>query len=258
MKNKFNLKLYFILLTASIISTIAVLPYAFTLAGDALQSEIAWPFFILITIVQSSILFAIVIFFGIIISKKVGLSIPVIEDYIQNNQYKQRIKFILSRSIPIGIATGMVIILIDIIFYKSGVAINLWTGQMPPFWMGFLASFYGGIGEEILLRLFFMSFIVWLFSKFNKDKNIINNNILMWSAIMLSSIIFGLGHLPITSTVVSLTPLVIVRAITLNGIGGMVFGWLYWKNGLESAMVAHFSADLALHMILPLLLSITS
>lgn len=31
-----------------------------------------------------------------------------------------------------------------------------------------------------------------------------------------------------------------------------VFGWLYWKKGLESAMIAHFSADIIIHVCLPL------
>jgi membrane protease YdiL (CAAX protease family) len=35
----------------------------------------------------------------------------------------------------------------------------------------------------------------------------------------------------------------------LNSIGGLVFGWLYWRQGLLAAMVAHFSADVVLHVI---------
>jgi membrane protease YdiL (CAAX protease family) len=46
---------------------------------------------------------------------------------------------------------------------------------------------------------------------------------------------------------------VIVRALLLNGIGGIVFGWLYWKRGLLAAMLAHFSADVVLHVVVPLL-----
>ncbi len=44
----------------------------------------------------------------------------------------------------------------------------------------------------------------------------------------------------------------VTRASVLNGIPGLAFGWLYWKRGLESAMVAHFSADILLHVIWPL------
>jgi membrane protease YdiL (CAAX protease family) len=35
----------------------------------------------------------------------------------------------------------------------------------------------------------------------------------------------------------------------LNSLAGLVFGWLYWRRGLKAAMVAHFSADLVLHVL---------
>jgi len=41
----------------------------------------------------------------------------------------------------------------------------------------------------------------------------------------------------------------------LNGIGGIIFGWLYWKKGLESAMISHFSADIVLQVIFPFVLA---
>jgi membrane protease YdiL (CAAX protease family) len=44
--------------------------------------------------------------------------------------------------------------------------------------------------------------------------------------------------------------MVILRAVLLNGLGGIVFGYLYWKRGLEAAMIAHFSADIVLHVLL--------
>lgn len=258
MKNKINWKLYFILLAVSVIAISASIPYAFTLASETIkQAPVSLPVLVIISIVQSSILFAIVLFLGLKLSQKVGLGLPILTPYLSKEKPNIDIKALLKLSILLGIAVGLAIILLDLIFTKFGVGINFWTGSMPPFWMGLLISFYGGIGEEILLRLFFMSFLIWLFNKFRKSKdNVLKNNFLVWSAIILSTILFGLGHLPITASVTNLTPLVISRAILLNGVGGMVFGWLYWKKGLESAIVAHFSADIILHVFFPLIVSI--
>ena len=58
-------------------------------------------------------------------------------------------------------------------------------------------------------------------------------------AIILAALLFGVGHLPATALIVPLTPVVIARAIVLNGIGGLLFGWLYWRRSLEAAMIAH-------------------
>ena len=115
-----------------------------------------------------------------------------------------------------------------------------------------LASFYGGIAEEILLRLFVMSLFVWLGRLISKTPDSKPTTLVFWIANILAAVLFGLGHLPATSLLVPLTPLIVIRAIVLNGLLGIVFGWLYWKRGLESAMISHFSADLVLHVLLAL------
>jgi hypothetical protein len=52
-----------------------------------------------------------------------------------------------------------------------------------------------------------------------------------------------------------LTPLVVTRALLLNGIAGLALGWLYWKRGLELAMIAHLTTDFVLLVIAPMLAS---
>jgi membrane protease YdiL (CAAX protease family) len=76
----------------------------------------------------------------------------------------------------------------------------------------------------------------------------------MWTANVLAAAIFGVGHLPATAALMALTPLVVTRALVLNGLAGVVFGWLYWRRGLLAAMVAHFCGDLVLHVATPALL----
>jgi membrane protease YdiL (CAAX protease family) len=96
------------------------------------------------------------------------------------------------------------------------------------------------------MRLFLLSLFVFIMMKVTGKKQ--KNAAMVWIAIILVSIIFGLGHLPITAAVTAITPWIIFRAILLNGIGGVVFGWLYWKKGLESAVIAHFWQDIVLHV----------
>lgn len=69
-----------------------------------------------------------------------------------------------------------------------------------------------------------------------------------WTAIILVAVLFGLGHLPTTSAMAPLTQMLVVRAVVLNAIAGIVFGYLYWKRGLEAAMLAHMSAHLVMQI----------
>ena len=74
----------------------------------------------------------------------------------------------------------------------------------------------------------------------------------MWFALLVAAVLFGAGHLPAAAKIWPLDGVVIARTLLLNGIGGVAFGWLYWKRGLEAAMIAHFSADIVLHVFAPL------
>lgn len=249
LKNLINWKLYFILLVASLFSIIAIMPYIMTVQGDILRAApVPLPLVILVAIIQSFILIAILLFIGLKLSKKLGFKIPILEGYINKQKIDIDIKATIKISILLGCLAGIIIVLLDFLFIKLGV--NVMGQTSIPIWQGFLASFYGGISEEIIMRLFFMTFILWLISKLAKIKTeLVKNNFLVWSAIIISSILFGLGHLPVTTALTTLTPLVIFRALLLNGVGGLVFGWLYWKKGLEFAIIAHFSADIMLHVI---------
>lgn len=110
-----------------------------------------------------------------------------------------------------------------------------------------MAAFAAGISEELLTRFFLMTVTVLLLLKIFH----LPRKVAVWSAIFLIALVFAAGHLPATAELVELTPLVLIRAFLLNGIGGVVFGFLYWKKGLESAIVAHIFADVLLYGLFP-------
>ncbi|GAB6056511.1 CPBP family intramembrane metalloprotease [Methanobacterium movens] len=248
-------KLFIILLLASILGAAAITPYTLTLQG--IGPDLPVPFYVLLlgTVIQNALIFAVFIFLGLKIAKKVGLGLPVLEDYLEGREVKSKLKSIMGISVGLGLLAGVLIIGFDYLFSQAGVAISLLQPSIsPPAWQGFLASFYGGINEEITLRLFFMSLVVWIIYKIKSTPEGKPTPTGVWLAIIISAVLFGLGHLPVTSSLTDITPLVVLRAVLLNGIGGVIFGWLYWKKGLESAMISHFSADIVLHVLLPLLI----
>jgi hypothetical protein len=98
---------------------------------------------------------------------------------------------------------------------------------------------YGGITEELLLRFGLMSliaFVGWYVTGRQSDGP---GSRVMWAAIVVSAVLFGVGHLPALAQAVGLTPALIARTVLLNALAGIVFGWLYWQQSLEAAMVAH-------------------
>ncbi|MED4462639.1 CPBP family glutamic-type intramembrane protease [Metabacillus fastidiosus] len=65
---------------------------------------------------------------------------------------------------------------------------------------------------------------------------------------MGTAILFGIGHLgAVFSIIETVTPLLIVRTIFLNAVLGIICGYLYWKKGLEYAIIAHIVGDIIIH-----------
>jgi len=117
------------------------------------------------------------------------------------------------------------------------------------FWKRILTCFYGGIYEELLTRLFLLTLVAWIVTKIARRESARLTSMPFWIANLLVAVLFGLGHLPSASLIMPITPLVVVAALLLNGIAAISFGVLYRKHGLESEMIAHFSADFVLYVI---------
>ncbi len=244
---KTRTKTFLVLFVLAIISTILILPYVFNLEAEIIEKiPFSLPLVILISTVQGGVILGIAAFFGLILAEKTGFKLPLINALI--NHKKISYSGTARLSIIWGSIVGILIFLLDRFVFQQSILLSL----SVPVWQGFLACFYGGIAEEILMRLFLMSLIVFIFIKISRREK--TNSAIVWASIILTAILFGLGHLPITSAITDITPLVIFRAILLNGVGGIVFGWLYWKKGLEAAMISHFVADIFLQVVVPLLL----
>lgn len=102
----------------------------------------------------------------------------------------------------------------------------------------FLASItYGGVIEEIMIRLFVMSLLAFVFMKISKNTVATDKNLIL--ANVISSVLFAAGHLPSTAMTIGLDALIIVRCFVMNGAYGVIFGELYRKYGIGYAMLAH-------------------
>jgi membrane protease YdiL (CAAX protease family) len=105
-----------------------------------------------------------------------------------------------------------------------------------------LASVQAGVREELFMRLFLMTILAWLGGLVQREEDGRPSATVMWCAVILSGFLFGLGHID----AVVPTPEIygaLVEILLVNMMFGIVFGWLYWKQGLESAILAHFMID---------------
>ena len=102
---------------------------------------------------------------------------------------------------------------------------------------------YGGVTEEVLMRWGAMTAMIWLPWRLLQKKIGLPEVAYVIGAILVTAVLFGVGHLPATAAIgIELTGSVVAYIIIANSVPGILFGFLYWRYGIEAAIIAHAGA----------------
>lgn len=216
-------KQFLILWVLCLIGTLSILPLV-----EILQNAAVKPKYYFYALTQAGILYGFTIFFGLKLAH--NLHFQVFPEKLNITS--------ICKDILTGTLLAFIIYALDIYVFKLTEIIDF---PNPALGLKLVASLYGASNEEVLMRLFLVSLFIKIFSiLFKKNKS----NFSIYLSIFLSAILFGAGHLPTMASITELTPLVVTRTLALNGLGGLEFGWLYWRKSLLSAMIAHGITDI--------------
>lgn len=185
------------------------------------------------SMIQYGIIYGIILAsIGIVISKKIKL----------HKEFKFDKKAIFA-TIIITIISALILFPGDKLIFGS---FNSWVNEQymvkPTIYKMVGGVLVGGIIEEVMMRLFFMSLIVLVISKILRKKEIPTKVFII--ANVLAALLFAAGHLPSTANMTTLTPLLIFRCFLFNGGLGIAFGYLYRKYGIGYAVIAHGATHL--------------
>ena len=194
-----------------------------------------------LSLINPTILLIITVVVGTLLHEKVNLDVPLIKGLIRNEK-NRNIRKIIIFGLAGGIIAGISLVLVGEVYELflpkefSKLGENIQTSLAVRF-------LYGGITEEIMMRFGLMTFIVWLLSSLFKSLNVK----MYWAGILVASLLFAIGHFPVVfQALVSPSALLLSYVVLGNSIGGIIFGWLYWKRGLESAFIAHIIAHVVM------------
>lgn len=242
----FTLAFLPIIIVASILTSLYTFDlYPPEMLEEAIAAVGSKTMVILVTVIQNIGMIGIVTFFGYILAEKLGL--------IRSIKKDGKIKIFEKKAI---LVTCIVSVICGILF-----SLDYWTfgavipqiqqadglGLTP---ISFVASIlYGGICEELMLRLFVLSlfaFIIWkVFFRKSAKLQAENNSQIQISPVVflianiVASLLFAAGHLPATQISLGITPLILFRCFLYNGGMGYIFGCLYIKYGLQYSMLSH-------------------
>jgi membrane protease YdiL (CAAX protease family) len=206
------------------------------------------PAFKVLSLIQPSIILALAVLAGVTLAPKVGLSAPAAEAVASRLNFASAIKPQVIPGLIGGLLGGLCIVSIA----------ALGKPFMPPETIERISRFtsllpvstrllYGGITEEVLLRWGFMTLLVWATWRVLQKGHDTPKRMCFVVAILLSSLVFGIGHLPVAYMLVPEMGAALVSfVIVANSAFGLVAGYLYWKKGLEAAMIAHMFAHVTM------------
>ena len=244
-----HLKLAVLLGVAGMLATLAVMPYLVALLPQKFAAlPLPLPAVALAQAVQAGLLCWLLGWLGLYLGAPYGLDAPWLRAWVYRRPRDpaRRSRWWLAALLGVlaaALVAGLSLLGPQPVAEHAGTAAG-WA------WRGALASFYGGTVEEVQARLLLVGALVWLLARCNRR---VARPWMFVLAIALAALLFGAGHLPAAIAAgVADTPLLIARIVLLNAVAAVVFGGLFWKYGLEHAMLAHFCADLMLHVALPL------
>jgi Type II CAAX prenyl endopeptidase Rce1-like len=227
-----------ILFGAALIGIACVMPYTLELSADMVRKTLErmrQPLWVLLLLqsAQNIVLFAVATGLGLLVAHHIGQGVPLLEGMLAGKNVSAQALAMVAPALILGIASSSVVLVLEIVVFWPRLPKSMReTFPIPALWKRLLASVYGGIDEEILLRLFVLSLLAWLIAFVWHLPGGAPTLGALWLANVLAAGLFGLGHLPATAALVKLTPLLIVRAVVLNGVIGVAAGYLFFTYGL--------------------------
>ena len=244
-----------VVVAVATLTSLLLIPFGVTLLGQGNGPGL--PLWILVvgTLIQGVVSASVAGGVGLWAGPKVGLGAPDLRGMLHGVPGSgRRVISALPLAAGLGAAFGAALLALQAGFeplFPQAVRRSFEAVSIPSPWEGFLASIGGAVNEEVLFRLGLMTLFTYLGSKLLRQGERPAAWII-WTAMALATLLFGAMHLPQAAALGGgLHAPLVAAALLGNGLGGMVFGWLYWRRGLVAAVTAHFAADIVLHVIWP-------
>ena len=225
------------------LSALALLPFAYAAAGRKPPAAV-----MVRTFATSQLVFGAAAAAGLGAGAGLGLGAPLLEAALRG----ERIGWtgVLPVSVAAGVALPLALWLVDVGLFTRAHATLRATQVKRGVLLRLGAAFYGAVAEEVLMRLGLLTILAWVMARLWSLMAKPWPDVVLASAVLLSTIVFALGHTGVGRGV-RLARGLMLRSLVLNGLAGLVFGTLYVLRGLEAAIVSHATTDLLVVVLLP-------
>ena len=188
------------------------------------------------------VIYGLLGFLGLILWRNLGFP----DIWAENVTNRQR--FLIPALV--GGVLGLVVIVGDLIFSPIQRYRAFHASAFPHFVGRHVAA---AIGEEMIFRLFFISFWTWLVGKvILRGRGL---DVVYWVAATFSALIFAASHLPSLMIILGvndltqLSPILLLEIFLLNGVMSIFAAYYFRKYGFLAPVGIHFWADIVWHVL---------
>jgi membrane protease YdiL (CAAX protease family) len=256
--NAYPWGVFLILLIAAVFGVVASFPFVLSLYADMLAgAPIPLPAVFALALAQNTVILAVTIGVGLLLTAKLGLpGAQLIDDWRAGKPIGDRLRTMIPLAVMTGFSVGITVLLMFALLLRKELSqLPIGKATLIPIWRRLLICLYGGLTEEILMRIFLFSLLVWILNKLWRTVDGAPRRKIFWAANIILAALFGLGHLGSVVPFMPITFKIVLGALLLNGVASIAFTSLYLRRGLEAAMLAHFIADFMIWVIGPLLIA---
>lgn len=189
-----------------------------------------------VALINPLILTSLAVLAGCLTAPKLGLDAPLLRAMLMREPAGPVLVRQLGPALIGGGVSALVVVAYGLLPADWFAASPAQAFEMP------LASklLYGGITEEVLMRWGVMSLIAWIIWRLSGRPR---SSIVV--GLVMAAALFALGHLPLLFALApGAGPMMIAAVLAGNMLPGVICGALFWRYGLEAAMLAHALAHL--------------
>lgn len=183
--------------------------------------------------------------------KEIGLG-PPLNLVTLSRQHRDGLGRRALQSVTFGILAALLIAAIDHFFFSGETARGTPAlDEHPTPAARVLITFVGALGEELYFRVLFATLVasvLWLALRRLAGRREVAVTVAQWTGTIAAMVYVGLWH-----TWMVADPSSDTRVMAINSLGNVLYGWMYWRRGLEFAVLTHGTLNATLYLGYPLL-----
>lgn len=241
-----NWRLFLVLWLAGAVAALPLIPVTVVLGDAGLTAHpVGWWEAAVAVLLAAVVIPPLAITVGLRMGARLGLGAPLIEAWLAGRAVTDAARR-LGTAAAAGGGLGLAAVVAALALAGDAAQPAAPLEEIVPWWVGLAQALSAAVDEELIFRFGLMSLIAWFAGRLMPPRDEAPSDFAMWVALGLAALIFTAVHAAPAGDAAGAAALVAEPMQIVRLLAGGLFGWLFWKHGLEAAIIAHLTYNIVL------------